>query len=134
MKYEKSCGAVIYRYFGDTIKFIAVKSKTGGHWGFPKGHVEDRESEQETAMREVLEETGLNITLCDGFRTTIKYSPTEGIIKEVVFFIGKSLYGEVNIQQEEIMNYKWLDYSKAVELLTFDYEKNVLSEVKDFIL
>jgi 8-oxo-dGTP pyrophosphatase MutT (NUDIX family) len=111
-----------------------VKNKAFGHWGFPKGHVEEKESEEETAKRELLEETGLNITLCSRFRTSINYSPTKGISKEVVFFIGKYLCENINIQQEEIQDYKWLDFSRAFELLTFDTDRKVLTETKNFIV
>jgi ADP-ribose pyrophosphatase len=133
MKFEKSCGAVVYRNYGGTVEFLAVRSKAYGHWGFPKGHVEEGESEQETAKREVFEETGLDITICSGFRTTVEYSPAEGTYKEVVFFIGKSLNEDVKIQQEEIQDYKWLNYSQMLELLTFDDDRKVLMEVKDFV-
>jgi bis(5'-nucleosidyl)-tetraphosphatase len=133
MKFEKSCGAVVYKYIGDTKEYLIVRSKAFGHWGFPKGHIEVGESEEETAKREVLEETGLYITLCEGFRTSIEYSPMKGISKEVVIFIGKSLDRDVNIQQEEIQDYKWLNYSKTIELLTFDNDKKVLFKVKEFI-
>lgn len=133
MKFEKSCGAAVYRHFSSTIEFLAVKSKSFGHWGFPKGHMEEGESEEETAKREVLEETGLNIALCSGFKTSKEYLPEKGILKEVVYFIGKSLGEDVSIQQEEIQDYKWLDYDKMLELLTFDNDKNVLTEINDII-
>ena len=134
MKFEKSCGAVVYRYSDGAIEFLSVRSKAYGHWGFPKGHVEMGESEKETAIREVLEETGLCIPLCNEFRIKIKYSPMKGTSKEVVFFIGKFLDGDVNIQQDEIQDYEWLNYCKTLELLTFDTDKNVLNEVNNIIL
>lgn len=84
--------------------------------------------------REVFEETGLDITLCSGFRTSIVYSPMKGTFKEVVFFIGKYLNVDVNIQQEEIQDYKWLNYSKIFKLLTFDTDRKVLIKAKDFIV
>jgi bis(5'-nucleosidyl)-tetraphosphatase len=134
VKFEKSCGVVIYRHCNDTVEFLTVRSKTFGHWGFPKGHVEEGESEKETAKREVLEETGLDIALDNEFRISIEYSPMEGAIKEVVFFMGEYLSGEMSIQQEEIQDYKWLNYSRTFELLTFDNERKVLTEVKEFIV
>jgi bis(5'-nucleosidyl)-tetraphosphatase len=133
MKFEKSCGAVVYRNYGDTIEYLTVRSKAFGHWGFPKGHVEEGESEEETARREVLEETGLYISLCKGFRTSIQYLSMKDTSKVVVFFAGKPLDGDVIIQQEEIQDYKWLNYSKTLELLTFDTDRKVLTEVNDFI-
>lgn len=51
----------------------------------------------------------------------------------MVYFIGKSLGEDVSIQQEEIQDYKWLDYDKMLELLTFDNDKNVLTEANDII-
>jgi hypothetical protein len=53
--------------------------------------------------------------------------------KVVVFFVGKPLDGDVIIQQEEIQDYKWLNYSKTLELLTFDTDRKVFTKVNDFI-
>lgn len=128
-----ACGAAVCRHLSGTIEFLAVKSKSFGHWGFSQGHMEDGESEEETAKREVLEETGLNIALLSVFKMSKEYSPEKGILKEEVYFIGRSLGEDVSIQQEEIQDYKWLDYDKMLELLTFDNDKNVLTEVKDII-
>lgn len=134
MKYEKSCGIVVYRQYEDTIEFLTVRSKAFGHWGFPKGHVEEGESEQETAKREVLEETGLDIEICSNFRRSITYITSGGTSKEVVLFIGQCLEGDVVIQEEEVEDYKWLSYNKALELLTFDSDKKVLTEANGIIL
>ena len=59
MKQEKSCGAIILRKQNKTIETLLVKH-TKGHWAFAKGHVEENETEEETALREIKEETGLN--------------------------------------------------------------------------
>lgn len=133
MNIEKSCGAVIYRKLGEEIEFLAVKSKGSGHWGFPKGHVEGNESEEETAKREVLEETGLNIVLLPKFRIKIEYLLTKGNLKEVIFFIGTALEQEVKIQESEIEEFTWLNYDEMLNLLTFKNSKEVLREVKDFL-
>ena len=90
MSMEKSCGAIVYRESDIEIEFLAIKSKSNGDWGFPKGHMENGETEEQTAKREVFEETGLKVTLVDEFRTTAKYTMPNGISKEVVYFIGKA--------------------------------------------
>ena len=59
MSYEKSCGAVVFRKYHGNIELLLIKHVVGGHWSFPKGHVEAGESERQTALREVREETGL---------------------------------------------------------------------------
>ena len=61
MKKEKSCGAIVYRE-KDGVEILLIKHKNGGHWAFPKGHVENKETEEETALREIREETGLTLT------------------------------------------------------------------------
>jgi bis(5'-nucleosidyl)-tetraphosphatase len=133
MNIEKSCGAVIYRKLGEEFEFLVVKSKANGHWSFPKGHMEKDESEKETARREVLEETGLNIILLDEFRTKIEYQLTESTLKEVILFIGITSAQSVNIQQEEIEEFKWLNYKEMLDLLTFENSKKILIEVKNFL-
>ena len=67
MKYEKSCGAIVYRKSRDRIELLLIQNRYGGDWSFPKGHVEGEETEVQTALREVKEETGLDIQLEDGF-------------------------------------------------------------------
>ena len=58
MKHEKSCGAICYTREEGAPRVLVICHRYGGHWAFPKGHVEAGESEEETAMREVREETG----------------------------------------------------------------------------
>ena len=97
MKYEKSCGAVIFD--GDKVLVI---QQVKGHWGFPKGHVEGGESEVETAMREIKEETNLDVEINEEYRYVEHYSPEAGIEKDVVFFIAKKTGGEIRVQEEEV--------------------------------
>lgn len=113
---------------------MAVKSKENGHWGFPKGHIEKGETEEQTAVREILEETGLGVTLLDGFRTKIEYQLTENSHKEVIFFIGVTLEEFVSVQYEEIEEFIWLKYCDIKEILTFENSKQALMEAKEFII
>ena len=63
MQHEKSCGAIVYRKFHGNIELLLIKNQNGGHWSFPKGHVEGTETEEETAVREIMEETGIQVAL-----------------------------------------------------------------------
>lgn len=128
MKLEKSCGAVVYRKRKERVEFLTVKSRSYGHWGFPKGHVEGGESERETAAREVREETGLDIKIDQRFRKSVRYSPYDGTLKTVVYFIGIPSGEGVTIQRDEIQDYRWLDYDETLALLTFDNDRMVLKE------
>jgi bis(5'-nucleosidyl)-tetraphosphatase len=116
------------------LNFLAVKSRAYGHWGFPKGHVENDESEEQTAIREVFEETGLSVDLLNGFKAKTQYLLSKDILKEVIYFVGISLGESINIQTEEIQEYKWLKYSEMIDILNFDNIKQILKESHDFLL
>lgn len=133
MKYEKSCGAVVYTKSDRELEFLIIKHKSGEHWGFPKGHVEVGESEYETAIREVNEETGLNIELREGFTYRMKYSPKVGTIKEVVYFVGLSKDKSVKCQESEISDHQWLTLKDAIDLVTHDNSRKLLREAYFFI-
>ncbi len=97
MIYEKSCGAVIYAE-KDGRRLYLIELMQKGHRSICKGHVENDESERQTAEREILEETGLTVRFLDGFRETIEYSPYDGCMKTVVFFLAKADNTDVTVQ------------------------------------
>lgn len=133
MRYEKSCGAVVYNLNGNEVKFLIIKHKSGDHWGFPKGHVEEGESENETALREIREETGLTVELVNGFTYRMKYSPKVGTIKEVVYFVGHSRDKLVSCQESEISDFKWLVLKDAIDTVTHENSRKLLREAYFFI-
>ena len=124
MKYEKSCGAVIF----DEDKVLVIQ-QVKGHWGFPKGHVEDGETEVQTAIREIKEETNLDVEIDETHRYVEQYSPEEGVEKDVVFFIAKKIGGEVKVQEEEVKDTEWLLPKDAMERLTYETSKVILKKV-----
>ena len=122
---EKSCGAVVLI----DNKVLIVKQNSG-FYGFPKGHMEKGESETETACREVLEETNVDIEIIDDKRYTINYIIDNGIKKEVVYFIAKpkSLFN-IKKQDEEIDNILLVDIKDVNNILTFDNLKNLWIDI-----
>ncbi len=131
---EKSCGAVVFRKRSGNLEYLLVKNKKGGNWGFPKGHIEMGEDEHATAHREVLEETGLDIQILDGFRVLSEYRPRGKIYKQVVFFLSEMPEGgEVVPQQSEIDRYIWADYSLAMRTFRFNNDRNVLTKAKHWL-
>lgn len=132
MKLEKSCGSVILRRENDTFLTLLVQNKNGGHWAFPKGHVEGDETEKETAIREVLEETGLTICINTDFRFVIQYSPRQGVIKDVVYFLSVVNSAEVRRQVEEIDAICWVDLSLAESKVTFGQDKKVIRAAVEY--
>ncbi len=133
MNFEKSCGAVIYRNINGNLEFLIISHKDDGHWGFPKGHVENNESEEQAAIREVYEETGLQVNLINGFRVSVNYLIKQEIMKEVIFFLAKVKEQAVYIQLDELSDYKWVGFQHAKKILTYESSKHVLDEASKFI-
>ena len=132
MIYEKSCGAVIYA-LTDSTRLYLVEHMQKGHCSICKGHVEGDETEHQTASREILEETGLTVTFVDGFRETISYSPYEGCMKTVVFFLARADSADVTAQEEEVRQIFWLPFKEAMKALTFESDRETLQKAETFL-
>lgn len=132
MKREKSCGAVIFRE-DMTERYYLILTSTQGHTTLCKGHVEGKETEHETAVREILEETGLTVGFVDGFREVIAYSPRPGVTKDVVFFLAQAGGGEVACQPEEVAEARFLPPAGALELLTHASDRDILQKAHAFL-
>lgn len=130
MKQEKSCGAIVYRQNEGTTQLLLIKHRYSGHWSFPKGHVEAGERENETALREVKEETGLDITLQKGFRESVEYCPSPDVKKQVVYFLGVPCGGVLQRQESEVSEICWLDISRAQREVTFNNDKMLIRRVR----
>lgn len=124
---EKSCGVIVF--YND--KVLLIKHNLG-HIGFPKGHVEGMETEEETAIREVKEETNCDVEIIPGFREKITYSPKKNITKDVIFFIGKPLNKELSPQLAEVQKVDFVNYKEALNLLTYQDEKDLLKKALQY--
>ncbi len=124
MQKEKSCGAIIY----NQNKEVLIVKHNKGHWDFPKGHVEGNETEQETAIREVKEETNIDINILENYRYEIHYSPKENVEKTVVFFLANNTSKDTIKQDAEIANIGWFKYDEALDILTYNDAKRLLKK------
>ncbi len=134
MIFEKSCGGIIYKKEKKIVQILLVKHTNGGHWSFPKGHVEDGETEIETALREIKEETNLDVKINEKYRYSIFYSPKKEVEKEVVYFLCEFEYGEIYKQEEEILDILWVDINDAHSYFIYKNDIEILEKVKDIIL
>jgi len=124
----KSAGAIIFRKEGGKIFYLLLCYQSG-HWDFPKGNIEKGEKLEETATREVKEETGIkDINFIKAFKEQIKYFyKIEGkkIFKTVVFFLVETKTEKIKISYEHV-GYKWLLFEGALGRITFDNSKKIL--------
>ena len=135
MKKEKSCGAIIFKKENGIIKYLILHMGLG-HNSLCKGHVENNESEKETAYREIKEETSLDVKIDTNFRKIITYSPKEDVIKDVVFFVAEVISNNIPIDNhdDEVISFEWLEINEAIERLTFESDKSTLKEANSYII
>ena len=161
MPQEKSAGAIIYRIENGVPHYLLLHypsiNRKGGHWEFAKGHIEEGETEEETVMREVFEETGIkDLKILPGFKEYIKYffkaytknvagedkfknlsasnqGKPDWIFKLVVFFIAETQTKGVKISKEHI-GFDWLPLEDAVKKITYKNSKELLEKVNNFII
>ena len=132
--YEKSCGAVVFAKDEDIIKFLLIKGSASNSIGFPKGHIEENETEAETAIREIYEETSLNVILHSDFKEEYEYKIYGHIYKKVVCFLAEfNITDKYKIRDNEILEQWLVPYDKAYELLTFSQAKNILKKAYEKI-
>ena len=125
LKKEKSCGCIILK----NKKVLLVYEKNRNFWGFPKGHMENGETEIETALREVKEEVGLDVEIDKERRYTLNYVIRDEIDKTTVLYIAKSKNDEIIMQENEIENIRWCSFEEALNILTFDNWKEMFKKV-----
>ena len=131
---EKSCGAVVFLKNND-VKYLLLRYGAG-HWDFVKGNVEPNESEKDTVIRELQEETGIvDAQFIDDFREKIEYFyRRQGVTirKEVIFFLIEVHTEKVTLSYEHV-GYTWLNYQDAMEKLTFKNAQDVLQKAHELL-
>lgn len=134
MTYEKSCGGIIYTEIKSVRRYLIIQS-TEGIYGFPKGHMENDETELETALREVFEETGIRAALIEDFKLTDEHPlpNKKDVMKHITYFVGKYENQEITIQETELKSAKLMTYDEAMEAFQFESSKKLLKDANRFI-
>lgn len=125
--YEKTCGSIVYMN-RDGVKYYLLIENHSGHIGFPKGHVEFGETEEETAEREVREETFLNVTINPDTRQAYTYKNPEGIIKNCVYFCSEFTEELIRLQEGEIIRCWLVPYEEAMPLLNYPQDRVIFEK------
>lgn len=138
-RFDYSFGVIPFQFFGtpdrSTLKVCVVQHTQGRHWGFPKGHPEEKESPQYAAERELVEETGLGVLhfLPKIIMETYSFEEDGLLIrKEVAYFIAE-VKGAVCADPEEICNSTWAPFHEVPNLLSFPEIRKVASEAGKFV-
>ena len=126
MKTERSCGTVLFTMKGGKIHYLLLRTRDDNYCGFPKGHMEYGETEVETAQREILEETGLNVKLDTSFKAEYRYLVDGYIHKSALYFLASYGEGSFRPQKGEVYGIWLLPYEEALEQLDYEQDRRVL--------
>ena len=124
---------IFYNNDGKLLYLLLYKLK---YWGFAKGDIEEGESDEQTALREAKEETGLKIKIIPGFKDKIKYFyrwEGELINEETTLFVAEAADKNVKLSHEH-SDFKWLSFEEALKLMKYKNQKELLGKAHEFIL
>ena len=130
-----SAGAILYRDTRGRREYLLLKSRPGD-WEFPKGGIEGEEELQQTAIREVEEEAGIeDFRLLDGFREDYDYvfeADGNTIHKTVHLFVAKSFEASAELSKEH-RDMQWRDYEQAINTITQEGPREILRHAHSFL-
>ncbi len=135
MPVQHSSGAIIFRKDKSKIHYLLLNYHPE-YWGLAKGAIEPGETVEDTARREIQEETGLtDITFIEGFKVEESYfftSKGQRVFKIVTFLLAQTMTEQIKLSWEHI-GYAWLPYEEALERITYPSEKKFLQKAHRFI-
>jgi len=130
-----SAGAILFRDTRGRREYLLLKSRPGD-WEFPKGGVEGSEELQQTAIREVKEEAGIeDFRLVDGFREEYDYvfeANGNTIHKTVHLFIARSFEASAELSREH-RDMQWRDYEQALNTITQDGPREIFERAHAYL-
>ena len=132
MKHEHSAGAVLYTEKNGELQFVLVDEKSG-YCGFPKGHLEGDETEEQAALREILEETNVTASLDTDFKITDEYMKAKRTKKRVTYFAARFENQTPKHASNEVRAVFMLPYDKAMEKLSFESSREILRQFIEYI-
>ena len=131
---ERSAGVILFNKT-EEIQFLVLKYPSG-HWDFVKGNIEEGEEEEETARRELFEETGINnMNIKKGFNQKVEYNyykKNNKVHKIVSYYLAETEQKEVKLSFEHL-DYRWVNYDDLMKLITFDNSKDILKKANELI-
>lgn len=134
-----SAGGVVFRRADERTEVIIVLVVPEMRWQLPKGVIDDGETREQAALREVREEAGVDCEIVE-FLDTSEYWFTvkrDGELmrchKFVHFFLMKYLDGDVNDHDHEVDEARWVEIETAIDMFKFDSDRNVVRKAKELI-
>ncbi|MFN2520873.1 MAG: NUDIX hydrolase [Candidatus Limnocylindria bacterium] len=123
-----AAGGVVFRGGLDALEVALAGRRSDGSWVFPKGTPDGDESIEETALREVEEETGLKVRITAPLGTMEYWFAAAGerVHKFVHFYLMEPVGGDVSLHDHEYDEVRWVPVAEARRMLSFDTYREVL--------
>lgn len=134
MEKEESFGVIPLSKKSGEWKVFLIQHKKGRYWGFPKGHAESGETAQETAFRELKEETNLDVVRClqeEPFVEQYQFSKKGSRVEKRVAYFVAEVDGKVKLQQEEIQGGIWVPFPEALTKVTHTEGRTILAQIAE---
>ena len=132
---RRAAGGVVYHTGPAGHEFLLIRDPYG-RWSLPKGHLEQDESEEQAALREVEEETSVRATLGPLVARITYFFPAKGktVEKRVSFFLMSASDDTIAPQIDEgIMAVGWFSAAEALELLDYEQVRQVFMQGLDML-
>ena len=132
VEYLVSAGGVVCRSQGDEIEIVLCGRKSPELWALPKGTPDTGETRERTAIREVSEETGLEVKT-EGFIDCIQYwfvRPSDNVRchKTVLYYLMSVTGGDVSRHDHEFDEARWFSASEALRIMSYENEAKVVEK------
>jgi 8-oxo-dGTP pyrophosphatase MutT (NUDIX family) len=131
-------GGIVVRYEAERPQLVVGsrrRERDGRTWTLPKGTPEASETTEQTAVREVAEETGLLVRITsplDSIEYTFVQSGTR-IHKTVHYFLMEPVGGDLSDHDHEFDQVRWIDFDEAPDILTFETERALVAHAADVL-
>lgn len=126
---DHSYGIIPLQWVEKAWQVLLIQHSRAKFWGFPKGHAEAGESPREAALRELKEETNLEVKrfLSDSvMEEHYQFSHHGRKINKTVWFFVAEVHGQLRVQEEEVSGARWLSLKEAETALTYETERTLL--------
>ncbi|MEO0250523.1 MAG: NUDIX domain-containing protein [candidate division WOR-3 bacterium] len=131
-RFERSAGIIVFRIENGRPLYLLLEQSS--EWGFPRGHLEDGETEEDTARRELAEETGFTgVEMVPDFREVIEYwfkRDGDSIHKKVIFFLARADENEPTLSHEH-EDAGWFDFEEAEKRARYRSQRALLRKAHE---